>query len=93
MTPPIAVSGEHPSVPECVVLAPASGVFRALATDSGNDGGLVYEGQSIGTVESSGVATPVESRFTGFLMGMLAHHEERVREGQPVAWLRNLGWT
>ena len=29
------------------------------------------------------------SRFTGFLMGMLVHSGERVREGQPIAWLRS----
>ena len=30
----------------------------------------------------------MRSAFRGFLMGMLAVEGERVREGQPVAWLR-----
>jgi hypothetical protein len=30
----------------------------------------------------------VRSPFRGTLMGMLAHPGERLRAGQPVAWLR-----
>ncbi len=52
------------------------------------EGQLVTEGQIVGVVKSSGTSLPVRSAFTGFLMGMLAHPGERVREGQPVAWLR-----
>lgn len=52
------------------------------------EGRLVTEGQVVGVVRTSGKALPVRSAFTGFLMGMLAHPGERVREGQPVAWLR-----
>ena len=49
---------------------------------------MVAEGDVVGVVEVRGEALPVRSAFTGFLMGMLAHPGERVREGQPVAWLR-----
>lgn len=49
---------------------------------------VVTEGQVVGVVEARGQAHPVRSAFTGFLVGMLAHPGERVREGQPVAWLR-----
>ena len=31
---------------------------------------------------------PVCSPFRGMLIGMLAQPGERLREGQPVAWLR-----
>jgi biotin carboxyl carrier protein len=31
---------------------------------------------------------PVCSPFRGRLIGMLAHPGERLREGQPIAWLR-----
>jgi biotin carboxyl carrier protein len=41
----------------------------------------------IGFVDGGGKSTPVRSPFRGFLMGLLAHAGERVREGQPVAWL------
>jgi biotin carboxyl carrier protein len=85
------MAGEHPWVPECVVLSPTSGVFRPLPPETVTvEGEIVYVGQTIGVIEASGESTPVCSRFTGFLMGMLAHADERVREGQPVAWLRNL---
>ncbi len=52
------------------------------------EGQVVTEGQVVGVVEARGQAHPVRSAFTGFLIGMLAHPGERVREGQPVAWLR-----
>jgi biotin carboxyl carrier protein len=42
----------------------------------------------VGVVHSSGEEVPVCSAFSGFFMGLLAHPGERVREGQPVAWLR-----
>jgi biotin carboxyl carrier protein len=85
----VLTSGERLAVPERVVLAPASGRFRPLS-----DGGGVPEGdhvdaeQVIGFVDGAGHSTPVRTPFRGFLMGLLAHAGERVREGQPVAWLR-----
>ncbi len=54
----------------------------------GPEGRVVTEGQVVGIVEARGQAHPVVSAFTGFLVGLLAHPGERVREGQPVAWLR-----
>ena len=56
-------------------------------TDVG-DSTVVTAGQAIGVVEGPGASTPVRSPFGGFLVGMLARAGERVREGQPVAWLR-----
>jgi biotin carboxyl carrier protein len=44
----------------------------------------------LGVVEASGDAVPVSSPFTGWMMGMLAVEGERVREGQPICWLRAL---
>lgn len=44
--------------------------------------------QVIGFIDGAGQSTPVRSAFSGLLMGLLAHAGERVREGQPVAWLR-----
>ena len=81
--------GEHLDVLERVVLSPATGTFTALPPQTvTTEGEIVHCGQCLGTVEGPGGAVQVESRFTGFLMGILALTGERVREGEPVAWLR-----
>lgn len=103
MTMAKPVRGEHLEVPERVILAPAVGVFQPVGPDVApdvgegavevagvNEGEMVTEGQVVGVVEARGQAHPVRSAFTGFLVGMLAHPGERVREGQPVAWVRVL---
>lgn len=90
----VPVPGEVLAVPERVIVAPTVGVFRPLASDSdldlthAVDGTVVTPGQAIGVIEGPGSSTPVRSPFGGFLIGMLARAGERVREGQPVAWLR-----
>jgi len=90
----VPVHGEVLAVPERVIVAPTVGVFRPLGeihevnlTEAG-DGTAVAAGQAIGVIEGPGSSTPVRSPFGGFLIGMLARAGERVREGQPVAWLR-----
>lgn len=81
--------GEDLAVLERVVVAPSRGVFTPLAPETVTaEGELVQAGQAIGTIESSGATVSVFSPFTGFLMGMLADEGERMREGEPVAWLR-----
>ena len=85
----VLTSGERLGVPERVILAPASGRFRPVADDAvPPEGDQLHEEQVIGFIETTGQSTPVRSPFRGFLMGLLAHAGERVREGQPVAWLR-----
>lgn len=84
----VPVHGETLAVPERVIVAPAVGVFRPLAGGEGVDGKVIVAGQAIGVVEGPGASTPVHSPFGGFLVAMLARAGERVREGQPVAWLR-----
>ncbi len=90
----VPVPGEVLAVPERVIVAPAVGVFRPLSVDIDidltltGDGTVVTAGQAIGVIEGPGSSTPVRSPFGGFLIGMLARAGERVREGQPVAWLR-----
>ena len=90
----VPVPGEVLAVPERVIVAPVVGVFRPLGeihdvdlSDAG-DATVVAAGQAIGVIEGPGSSTPVRSPFGGFLIGMLARAGERVREGQPVAWLR-----
>jgi hypothetical protein len=76
---------------ERIVLAPATGRFVAVPhdeVDPHRPGSLVLAGTALGAVISSGEAQAVTTTFTGVLAGLLAHDGERVREGQPVAWLR-----
>ncbi len=81
--------GEDLMVLERVIVSPGVGVFHPLEVAEVIEPGHVVEaGQPIGTIERSGITTRVMSPFRGILMGMLAHTGERVREGQPVAWLR-----
>jgi len=77
--------GEALLVPERVIVAPAVGTFRAVDV---TEHSAVYAGQTVGIVEGPGTITPVSSPFSGEIVGMLVHPGERLREGQPVAWLR-----
>jgi biotin carboxyl carrier protein len=79
--------GETLSVTERVIVASAAGVFHRLGSQT-SDGDLVRRGDVIGIVQSLGSSTPIESPFEGSLIAMLAIEGERLRPGQPVAWLR-----
>jgi biotin carboxyl carrier protein len=79
----------HVGVLERLVIAPGGGRFRPAPPDAVTaEGEIVHTGQIVGHVESGRERTAVVSAFTGFLMGMLAEDGERVRAGQPIAWLR-----
>jgi [acyl-carrier-protein] S-malonyltransferase len=78
--------GEGLLVPERMIISPTVGVFRPL--DDLDEGAEVDAGQTVGHLDGPGTSTPVCSPFTGRLVGMLVHPGERLREGQPVAWLR-----
>lgn len=81
--------GEILSVLEYLVVAPVTGVFRRLEDRARVcSGQRIERGDVIGLVCSLGVATPVESLFGGLLVEILACEGERVRPGQPLAWLR-----
>ena len=77
--------GEGLDVEERLIVAPAVGIFHPLELTNSE----VACGQAIGVVESVG-AEPrtVHSPHAGWLKGLLAKGGERVRAGQPVAWLR-----
>jgi biotin carboxyl carrier protein len=77
--------GELLDVPERMIVAPSVGVFRPNLVAGGDH---VDAGEEIGVLEGPGTSVPVCSPFRGRLIGMLAHPGERLREGQPVAWLR-----
>ena len=77
--------GEGLLVPERMIVAPTVGTFRSVDIP---DGATLEPGDTIGLLEGPGTSTPVSSPFAGRLVGMLVHPGERIREGQPIAWLR-----
>jgi biotin carboxyl carrier protein len=85
------MGGESLYVHERIVLSPVTGRFVVDADDEidpARPGSLVLAGSPLGGVVGSGRTTAVTTPFTGVLAGLLAHDGERVREGQPIAWLR-----
>ncbi len=78
--------GEGLGVPERMIIAPSVGVFRPIADVDA--GALLDAGQTVGHLDGPGTSTPVYSPFTGRLVEVLAMDGERLRQGQPVAWLR-----
>ncbi|MGH9135774.1 MAG: hypothetical protein ACRD0G_01850 [Acidimicrobiales bacterium] len=85
------MGGEVLYVHERIVLSPFTGRFVTVPSDEVDPhqpGSLVLAGSPLAAVISSGEAKAVTTPFTGVLAGMLAHDGERVREGQPIAWLR-----
>jgi biotin carboxyl carrier protein len=87
-----AYQGDDLRLAERLVVAPETGRFRPSPPETVTaEGEIVHEGQVIGLVEGPGCEAPVRSFCTGFLMGMLVEPGQRVRSGQPVAWLRVLG--
>jgi biotin carboxyl carrier protein len=85
------MSGEVLHVRERIVLSPVTGRFvvdPGGQVDPARPGHLVLAGSSLGGVVGSGRTTVVTTPFTGVIAGLLAHDGERVREGQPIAWLR-----
>jgi len=71
-----------------MIVAPGNGVFKPARIDRACEGALVEVGAEVGVIEGRGTLLAVTSPFSGTLMGMLALPGERLREGQPVAWLR-----
>lgn len=85
MSPRLDLEGERVAMIERMIVAPVVGVFRPLGIE---DGATVTVGEIVGVVEGPGTREPVRSAFAGVVMGFLAHSGERLREGQPVAWMR-----
>ena len=88
------MTGEVLHVRERIVLAPVTGRFVAVPNDEVDPhetGSLVLAGSPLAAVVSSGESQAVTTPFTGVIAGRLAHDGERVREGQPLFWLRAAG--
>lgn len=89
MTPPTIPQGDDVRLPARLVVASEPGTFRRPAPDA-SAGETVRPGTHLGTIETLGRTVAVTSAFHGVLQGMLAFDGERVRIGQPVAWLHAL---
>ncbi|MGI8756308.1 MAG: hypothetical protein ACR2MB_10725 [Acidimicrobiales bacterium] len=90
MTPPIHAGrhGDDIRIDVRLVVAPIAGIFRpAPVAEFTAEGELIAEGGVIGTIVGPGVEQPVISFCAGFLVRLLAEPGERVRPGQPLAWL------
>jgi biotin carboxyl carrier protein len=85
MSPQLDLEGERVAMVERMIVAPVVGVFRPLGVE---EGAAVSAGEIVGVVEGPGTREPVRSAFTGVVIGVLAHSGERLRAGQPVAWMR-----
>lgn len=71
-----------------LVVAPAAGIFQpAPAGEVTTEGELVGTGSVLGHVGGPGRDEPVLSFCAGFLVRLLVEPGERVRPGQPLAWL------
>ncbi len=71
-----------------LVVAPAHGLFHATAVDAFTaEGEVVRRGDVLGHVRGPGAEVPVAAFCDGFLVRVLASDGERVRTGQPLAWL------
>ena len=82
---PSALAGETFAVAERMIVAPGVGIFRPHDVADGDE---LNVGDEIGVVEGPGTRCPITSPLGGTLLGMLAQPGERLRSGQPIAWLR-----
>lgn len=83
-----AIDGDDVRVDVRLVVSPVAGIFQpAPAADVTAEGEVVATGAVLGHVTGAGTAEAVTSFCTGFLVRLLAHPGERVRPGQPLAWL------
>lgn len=84
----VDVHADHVDVLERLIVAPAAGIFRPRLTGTATAGGPVATGQALGAIERLAGEVAVVSVHPGRLMGLLALCGERVRDGQPLAWVR-----
>ena len=84
MTVTEPTAGEYLIVAERLIVAPGPGRFEPAVPD----GEHVTCGQTVGTVVRSDHRLEVVSQVAGRFMGHLADAGERVRDGQPLAWVR-----
>lgn len=82
------IDGDDPRIDVRMVVAPIAGRFHPAPVDDVTDEGeVVHVGAVIGHIDGPGRREPVTSFCAGFLIRLLAEPGERVRPGQPLAWL------
>lgn len=80
--------GDHPHIDVRLVVAPAAGIFRPGPVITYTTEGEIIETDGVlGHIHGPGRTEEVTSFCTGFLIRFLAEAGERVRPGQPIAWL------
>jgi biotin carboxyl carrier protein len=80
---------ETEAISERLVVAPAGGRFRALPSDDlAVSGEWVEPGTVLGVIEAHGARIPVCSPFRGWVKGMLALHNQPVKQGDALFWIR-----
>lgn len=84
----VVVHADHVDVPERLIVAPAAGVFRPRPGVTDAAGAALEVGQRLGAIERVVGDIEVVSPHAGRLMGLLAFPGERVRDRQPLAWVR-----
>ncbi|HEY4375809.1 MAG TPA: hypothetical protein VGM93_01570 [Acidimicrobiales bacterium] len=83
------LDGDDVRLAERLVVASVPGIFTPRAPEVfTTEGEIVHEGTVIGVISGPGRQDEVQCFCGGFLMGLLAEAGERVRPGQPLAWLR-----
>ena len=82
------MEGERILIPERMIVSPADGVFRMVDNNGDMVGKNIELNDVIGYVETVGKSVEILSPFTGTLRGLIAHDGERLRQHEPVAWLR-----
>ena len=75
-------------IPERMIVSPADGVFRSADDSEDIIGRNIKVNDIIGYVDTVSKSVPILSPFTGTLRGLIAHSGERLRQHEPVAWLR-----
>ena len=82
------MEGERILIPERMIVSPADGVFRMVDNNGDMVGKNIEVNDVIGYVETVGKSVEILSPFTDTLRGLIAHDGERLRQHEPVAWLR-----
>ncbi len=82
------MEGERILIPERMIVSPADGLFKSSSNNGELIGKEIQINEVIGHIETVGKSIPITSPFHGVVHGMIAHSGERLRQHEPVAWLR-----
>ncbi|MBP7929888.1 MAG: hypothetical protein KAZ88_06945 [Acidimicrobiia bacterium] len=83
MNPPqqLMLEGEHTATSDRAVISPEGGLFHATNATK------VLQGDTLGTIDRQGRLTEVVAPVSGTITHWFVLDTERVRSGQPVAWI------